>query len=97
MTPCKSILAAILLPLAMAAASAAEQASPAPASSLREVCADCHTYVVSSPSLEPESYAMRGDTPEITTPSPSAGGRLAARPDGTVVSSNRILQSMDPL
>ena len=97
MTSYKTILAAFSLTLTMAAASTAQPAPAAPSSSLSEACADCPANVVFSSSyvpqeFEPESYAMRGDNNdarEITTPSLSAEGRLAAQPDGKVVSSKQ--------
>jgi|SRR5262245_11396525 len=93
LTPCKTILAAISLTLTMSAASAAEQAPTASAFSMSEACVGCPAYFVVSASLvpeqiEPESYAMRGDNNaarEITTPSPTADNRLAARQESTVV------------
>jgi hypothetical protein len=57
----KPVLAVISLVIMMAGSGAAQQASSTPETTLpNENCAGCFAYLEFAPSLEPESYAMRG-------------------------------------
>jgi hypothetical protein len=76
----RSALAALLLiiPAAFVPA-AAQQSLPAPQVLANETCAGCFAYLEFSSSLEPESYAMRGETTE-TSALLSAADEWSGRP-----------------
>jgi hypothetical protein len=66
MKPYRSALAALLVAAAAAIPCAAQQA-PAPLAVLpNDTCAGCFAYLVFSPSLEPGSYATRGEATELS-------------------------------
>jgi hypothetical protein len=70
---------AILLVAAGAAMPCAAQEAPAPLAALpNDTCAGCFAYLVFSPPLEPEAYAMGGDAAEHPA-SPRAAGEPAGR------------------
>ena len=52
---------------------AAQQAPSSPQALPIETCAGCFAYLVFSPSLEPESYAIRGQATETSASLPAAG------------------------
>jgi hypothetical protein len=83
MKPYGSALA-VLLAAAAAATPCAAQQAPAPLAALpNDTCAGCFAYLVFSPSLEPESYATRGEAAEHSASLPAAGepnGHIAERP-----------------
>jgi hypothetical protein len=58
-------LAVLLLTATIAMPCAAQQAPSAPLPD--QICAGCFAYLEFSPSLEPESYAMRGQAIEPAT------------------------------
>jgi hypothetical protein len=67
----ETALAAFLL-FAVTTASAAQEVLSRPQTAPSENCVACFAYLeFSSPSLEPEAYAMRGQTPEPSTSSPA--------------------------
>lgn len=73
MTPYKSILAAISLTIVFAGSGAAQQASPRAQTTLpNEPCPGCFAYLEFAPSLEPEPYAVRGQTTETSASVPYA-------------------------
>jgi hypothetical protein len=72
----QSALVGLFLTAAIAAPCAAQQASSTPQVLPDESCAECFAYLEFPPSLEPESYAMRGETrlrPETPKSLPSEG------------------------
>ena len=70
----KSALAALVLTLCLAGPSAAQQAPWSPQALPNETCAGCFAYLEFSPSLEPESFAIRGQTVATSTPTPAEAG-----------------------
>lgn len=73
MTQYKSALAAILLAIATASPCAAQQAGPtSETDNPIERCVGCFAYLEFSASLEPESYAMRGQATEYSPSLPAA-------------------------
>jgi hypothetical protein len=60
------------LTIATALPTAAQQAPSTPQTLPNETCAGCFAYLEFSPSLGPESYAMRGQATEPSTPLPAA-------------------------
>lgn len=66
MTQYISVLAAIALTIAMSGSGIAQQAGPVSETThSNEICAGCFAYLEFSDSLEPESYAMRGQANEL--------------------------------
>jgi hypothetical protein len=70
-TRLKTALAALLLTATIAMPCAAQQASSTPLPD--QICAGCFAYLEFSPSLEPESYAMRGQETETPKSLPAEG------------------------
>jgi hypothetical protein len=60
----ESALVALLLTTAAAIPCAAQQAPSTPQALPNDICAGCFAYLEFPPSLEPESYAMRGESTE---------------------------------
>ena len=79
MNKSQSALVTLLLIAAAAMPCAAQQAPSAPQVVPSEICAPCFAYLVFSPSLEPESYATRGEATE-TPPSLPAEDEPSGRP-----------------
>ena len=77
MKPCRSALVAFLVAATAAMPCAAQQAPSTPRALPNETCAGCFAYLEFSPSLEPESYAVRGQAPEISASLP-----VASEPSG---------------
>lgn len=67
----RSALAAFLVAATAAMPCAAQQVHST-ARIADEACAGCFAYLEFSPSLEPESYAMRGQATETSAPPPAA-------------------------
>ena len=67
----RSALAAFLVAATAAMPCAAQQVRSTPRIA-DEACAGCFAYLEFSPSLEPESYAMRGQATETSAPPPAA-------------------------
>ena len=79
----KSALAALLLSVVIVAPAAAQQAPLMPQPAVSEFCSGCFAYLEFSPSLEPESDAMRGQ--ETETPNhclPKANRATASGSEG---------------
>jgi hypothetical protein len=81
----KSALSTLLLTIAAASPTAAQQAPSTPQTLPNEPCAGCFAYLEFSPSLEPQSYAMRGQSTETFTllpPAEEPSERLGERTAG---------------
>lgn len=88
----KSALAVLLLTIVAAAPAVAEQASVTPSPVASEFCAGCFAYLEFPPSLEPESYATRGQALDTSTSLPAADegkGRLREQTAGLVAASKQ--------
>ena len=88
----KSGLVALLLTATVAMPCAAQQAPSTPQAVASEICAACFAYLEFSPSLEPKSYATRGQALETSTPLPAAdepSGHLRERTAGLVAASKQ--------
>ena len=88
----KSALAAFLLTIAAALPAAAQQPHSTPRALPNETCAGCFAYLEFSPSLEPESYAMRGQATETSRSLPAAdepSGRPREQTAGLVAASKQ--------
>jgi hypothetical protein len=76
----ESALVALLFSVVIVAPAAAQQARPTPPPAVSdEFCSRCFAYLEFPPSLEPESYATRGEALETSTSLPAAeepSGRL---------------------
>jgi hypothetical protein len=88
-TRLKTALAALLLTATIAMPCAAQPPStPLP----DQICAGCFAYLEFSPSLEPESHAMRGQETETPKSLPAEGepsDRLRARRVGLLATSKQ--------
>ena len=69
----ESALAALLLSVVIVAPAAAQQAPLMPQPAVSEFCSGCFAYLEFSASLEPESYAMRGQETETPKSFPAEG------------------------
>jgi hypothetical protein len=90
--PYKPAFVALLLTAIAAMPCAAQQAPSTPQALPIESCAGCFAYLVFSPSLEPESYAIRGQSTETSAALPAAGepdGRIREQSAGLVVTSKQ--------
>jgi hypothetical protein len=88
----KSTLAVLLLTIVAAAPAVAEQPSFTPQPPSNEFCSGCFAYLEFPPSLEPESYAMRGgsaDPPASLPAAAEANNRLGKQTDGVLVTSKQ--------
>jgi hypothetical protein len=88
----KSALAVLLLTIVAAAPAVAEQASVTPSPAASEFCAGCFAYLEFPPSLEPESYAARGQALDTSTSLPAAdegNGRPREQTAGLVAASKQ--------
>ena len=86
----KSLLAALLLTIVAAVPSGAEQPPSTAQPVIDEFCSGCFAYLEFPPSLEPESYAMRGHKTETPASLPAAGepkDRLREQEAGLLASS----------
>jgi hypothetical protein len=68
----ESALAALLLTASIAIPCAAQEAPSTHRALPSDTCAGCFAYLEFPPALEPESYAMRGDTAEPPASKPAA-------------------------
>jgi hypothetical protein len=82
----KSVLVAISLNIVMAGSGVAQQAPSTPRALPNDTCAGCFAYLEFSASLEPESYAMRGQATEASIALPAAGD-----PDGPLREQTAVL------
>jgi hypothetical protein len=85
-------LVTLLLTATAAIPCAAQQAPSTPQVAANEICAACFAYLVFSPSLEPESYATRGEATETPTSLPSEGepsGRPREQPGALAAASKQ--------
>jgi hypothetical protein len=68
-----SAVIALALTIATVLPAATQQAPSTPQGLPSDICAGCFAYLEFPPSLEPESYAMRGQETEPPTSFPAAG------------------------
>jgi hypothetical protein len=88
----ESALAALLFSVVIVAPAAAQQAPLMPQPAVSEFCSGCFAYLEFSPSLEPESYATRGQETETPKSLPAEGepsDRLRERRVGLFASSKQ--------
>jgi hypothetical protein len=88
----QSALVTLLLTATAAMPCAAQQAPSTPQVAATEICAACSAYLVFSPSLEPESYAIRGQATETSTSLPAEdepSGRTREQPGGLAAASKQ--------
>jgi hypothetical protein len=81
----QSALVTLLLTATAAMPCAAQQARSTPQVLPNEICAACLAYLVFPPSLEPGSYATRGEATETPTSLPAEEGprgRPRRQPEG---------------
>jgi len=92
MKPNRSALVAFLVAATAAIPCAAQPAPSTPRILADETCAGCFAYLEFPPSLEPESYAVRGQAPEISASLPAASepsGRSGEQTAGLLASSKQ--------
>lgn len=92
MKPYRSALVAFLVAATAAMPCAAQQAPSTPRILADETCAGCFAYLEFPPSLEPESYAMRGWATETSASLPAANepsGRSGEQTAGLLVTSKK--------
>jgi hypothetical protein len=80
------------LTIVAAAPAVAEQPSFTPQPPSNEFCSGCFAYLEFPPSLEPESYATRGQALDTSTSLPAAdegNGRLGEQTAGLVAASKQ--------
>jgi hypothetical protein len=90
--PYQTALVVLLVSATVATPGAAQRAPSTPQALPNETCAGCFAYLEFSPSLEPESYATRGQATEPSTSLPGAGepyGRTREQTAGLVVTSKQ--------
>ena len=88
----ESALVALLLTAAAAIPCAAQQAPSTPQALPNDTCAGCFADLEFPPSLEPESYALRGELTETPTSLPAAAeanNRLGEQTAGLLVTSKQ--------
>ncbi len=88
----QSAFVTFLLIAAAAWPAAAQQSSSTPQAVPSETCAGCFAYLEFPPSLEPESYAVRGQVMENSTLLPAAdepSGRPREQVAGLVAGSKQ--------
>ena len=86
----QAALVTLLLTATAAMPCAAQQAHSTPQVVPSEICAACFAYLVFSPSLEPESYATRGEATETPRSLPAEdepSGRSREQPGGLAAAS----------